>query len=169
MKKIFRLTALILACLTGSFMFNSCSDDDGDGKSGPSSSSSANIAENIEGTWTIEKMKMTVLGQTIEMSKEELSAASGYDRFYDDVLTFSNGKVNGLDYTLEDNRMLLPWYESVEWWADVTVTSSKLTLYYNITTEGVKMQLWTIYSRSRGSADACGAAKAGIADALTGL
>ncbi len=151
MKKLMKFMSMMAFCICAAGFFTSCSDD----KDEPSSSSggSSVSAEQLDGTWTVKKMKMEVFGQTMEMTLEELKQSSGYNQFYDDVLTFSGNKVNGSTYTRDGNRILLPWYEELGWWSTVSISGSEMTLYFDIVQEGVSMKLWTVYTKSRASFD----------------
>lgn len=152
MKKLMKFMSMMAVCICAAGFFTSCSDD----KDEPSSSSSGGSlvsSEQLDGTWTVKKMKMEVLGQTMEMTLEELKQNSGYSQFYDDVLTFSGNKVNGATYTRDGNRILLPWYEELGWWSTVSISGSEMTLFFDIVQEGVSMKLWTVYTKSRASFD----------------
>lgn len=46
---------------------------------------------------------------------------------------------------MKKNSVLLPWYEEQDWWATVSFSGSKMTMYYSVYSEGVKMELWSIY------------------------
>lgn len=146
-KSILKMMALLIVCLCYPLLLCSCgSDDDDDVKSN-------NIADKLQGTWIFEKMKTNVLGQTIEMTKDELKSTSGYDEFYDDVLTFKGSKVNGLEYTLDGNKILLPWYADTDWWEEVSFSGSKMIMYLDEYYEGIRMQLWLTYKKSGSRAE----------------
>lgn len=106
------------------------------------------LVEKLQGTWVLEKMKMSVMGQTIEMTADELKGESGYNEFYDDVLRFSGDKVNGYSYQVKGNKVLFPWYEEENWWAKVSFSGSTMTMYFDINYEGVPMKMWGIYVKS---------------------
>jgi len=139
MKKLFNYVALLAMCLTVSMAFVSCSDDDEDEPKG------GDLVEQLQGTWNFDIMKVNVMGQTIEMDKDEIVDNTGYDRFYDDVLTFSGEKVNGTSYQVSGNKVMLPWYEELGWWASVSFSGNKMTMYYDINYEGAAMKMWITY------------------------
>lgn len=141
MKKLFNYFALLMMCLTVSVAFVSCGDDEDEPKG-------SNLEEQLQGTWNFQVMKISVMGQTIEMDIDDLKNNTGYNQFYDDVLKFSGSKVNGGTYKINGNKILLPWYESVDWWASVSFSGSKMTLYYDINYEGVPMKMWITYIKS---------------------
>ncbi|MGM9833488.1 MAG: hypothetical protein ACI31A_07380 [Candidatus Limisoma sp.] len=139
MKKTFlRIVAMLMVVLFSSVAFVSCGDDDepeGD-----------TLKEKLQGTWTMSKVKVKVLGKTIEMSRDEaLAEGEGY-RYYDDVLTFSGDKVNGDYYKIDGNEILFSWYESEGYWAKVSFSGSQLVLYYDIPVEGIRVEEWIYYS-----------------------
>ncbi len=134
--------------------FVSCGDDDDEPKSGsgggvPGTTVTGNdLVEKLQGTWNFSKMKIQVMGQTIEMDRNDLVHNTGYENFYDDVLTFSGTKVNGLDYSVDGNKILLPWYESEGWWQSVSFSGNTMTLLLDVVYEGVPMKMWLTYIKS---------------------
>lgn len=140
--KFQKLATLLLVCVCCAGIFSSCEKDDDD-----DSVQGSNLVEALQGTWNFQKMKVSVMGQTIEMNADDLKDETGYGAFYDETLTFSGNKVNGAEYEINGNKILLPYYVEQQWWAKVSISGSKLELYYNITEQGVSMQLWTIYTK----------------------
>lgn len=122
-------------------MFSACS-------SSSDEPSGDDLVEKLQGTWVLDKMKMSVMGQTFEMTADELKNESGYNQFYDEVLRFSGDKVNGYDYQVKGNKVLFPWYEETNWWAKVSFSGSTMTMYFDINYEGVPMKMWGIYVKS---------------------
>lgn len=143
-KKILKLLALLFVCLCGTGFLSSCGDD-GDDEDEPKGD---DLVERLQGNWYFETMKISVMGQTIKMTADQLKGESGYDRFYDERLEFSGEKVNGLSYSVDKNMILLPWYTEQGWWGQVSFSGSRMTIYYSITEQGIPMQLWTTYVRS---------------------
>lgn len=136
-----------MLCLFSVSLHSCGSDDDEPGAGAPTGD---DLVEMLQGTWTIEKMKVKTFGQTIELGIDDLKNYSGYSDFYDDVLSFNGNKVNGLSYSIDGNSILLPWYDET-WWTEVSFSGNQMTLYYNINYEGVPMELWAIYSKSNRS------------------
>lgn len=174
MKKYSKFLVFFYAMLIGVMSMNlaACGDDDDDNAISSGSNSAANpqgdnLKEKLQGTWTVDVLKSVVMGQTIEMNRDELIANSGYDDFYDDVLTFNGTKVNGLDYQINGNKILLPWYSDLGWWMSVSFSGNKMTLYLDITYEGVPMKLWVTYAKnsSRATFDPSSNASISILDA----
>lgn len=106
------------------------------------------LVNKLQGTWTFSKMKLAALGQTFELGLDELKQSGGYSDFYDDVLSFNGMKVNGSEYYVDGNKILLPWYTDENLWAKVSFSGSQMTMYYSVYSEGIKMEIWIIYSRS---------------------
>ena len=155
MKKYSKFLVFFYAMLIGVMSMNlaACGDDDDDNANSSGSNSTANpqgdnLKEQLQGTWTVDFLKMVVMGQTIEMSYDQLVENSGYHDFYDDVLTFNGTKVNGLDYQINGNKILLPWYSELGWWMSVSFSGNKMTLYADITYEGIPMKLWVTYAKN---------------------
>lgn len=154
MNKLLKLfSVLFIGAL--SVGFASCGDDDG------SAGSSGNaLVEQLQGTWKVDVMKVQAMGQTIEMNRDELSQISGYDKFYDEVLTFNGTKVNGLDYQINGNQILLPWYAESGWWHTVSFAGNKMTLFLAISYEDMPMKMWVTYVKTGSRADDVSAVKA---------
>lgn len=131
--------SLIVMIIAG---FASCGDD----KDEPSGN---DLVDRLQGTWTIDKMKIQVLGQTFEYDLDDLKDETGYNQFYDEKLTFSGNKVNGQTYKVDGDRILLPYYESEDWWMKVSFSGSNMTLYMDITYQGVAMKMWVTYTKTR--------------------
>ncbi len=140
-KKIFYFLAFWCLCVCSGGFLTSCGDDEDEPKDG-------DLVERLQGTWYIDRMKISVLGQNMEFTADELKDESGYDRFYDETLKFDGEKVNGLSYSVDKNSILLPWYTEQGWWCQVSFSGSKMTMYYDLNYEGINMQLWTTYVKS---------------------
>ena len=152
MKKILlKLLCMSMLCFFSVSLISCESDDDEPGvKNTTTKPTGENLVEALQGTWALEKIKVKCLGQTFEYDLDDLKTQSGNTVFYDDVLTFDGEKVNGLNYSIDGNNILLPWYDDT-WWAEVSFLGTQMTLYYNINYEGVKMEEWAIYSKSNSS------------------
>lgn len=146
---------LLIGALSAGFV--SCSDDDES-----DSPSGNNLVEKLQGKWTFEMMKMQVMGQTIEMNRDQISQSSGYDKFYDEVLTFNGSQVEGLDYQVNGNKILLPWYEDLGWWQTVSFSGNKMTLFLDTTYEGVPIKVWLTYVKNGSRAGFVPSSKASI-------
>lgn len=142
MKKLFlNYALLVMMSLCTGVMFTSCSDDEDEPKGD-------DLVEQLQGTWKFELMKMDVLGKKIEMDIDDIRDNSDADIFYDEVLSFSGQKVNGSAYTIQGNKILLPWYKELGWWMSVSFSGSKMTLYMDVEYEGVPIKLWATYKKS---------------------
>ena len=157
MKKFLKfICALLIGALCVGFV--SCSDDD-DENDKPTGN---NLIEKLQGKWTFEIMKLQAAGQTIEMNRDQIAQGSGFDNFYDDVLTFNGTKVNGLDYQINGNKILLPWYEDLGWWQSVSFSGNKMTLFLNVTYQDIPMKLWLTYVKNGSRAGFVPSSKASI-------
>jgi len=143
-KETINLLALLAVCLFIGCAFTACGDDKKD------EITSDDLVERLQGSWTFETMKINVMGQTIEMDADDLRDDTGYDQFYDEYLSFNGEYVNGSKYYVDGNKVLLPWYEELDWWSKVSFSGSKMTMYYDITSEGVRIKLWTVYVKGGG-------------------
>lgn len=121
--------------------FASCSSD----KDEPTGDQ---LIEKLQGTWRGETIKLQAMGQTMETTFDDAIKDSQYDYFYDAVLTFSGKTVNGYDYQVKGNKVLLPWYEELGWWEEVSFTGNKMVLYMDIVQDGVPMQMWFTYIKT---------------------
>lgn len=141
-KLILNLITVIMVCLF-SVSLSSCSNDN--------EPKGNDLVEKLQGTWTFKTMKLSALGETFELGLDDLKESGGYSEFYDDVLSFNGRKVNGSEYYVEGNKILLPWYTNDNLWAKVSFSGSKMTMYYSVYSEGIKMELWITYTRSNSS------------------
>lgn len=80
------------------------------------------------------------------MNADEIRNGSGYENFYDESLSFSGTKVNGQTYKVDGNRVMLPWYTNLDWWAKVSFSKSQLIFEYDITQNGVNFKMWCYYN-----------------------
>lgn len=138
---ISKFISLFIMCIF-SISLISCNNDEPEDQ---------DLVNKLQGTWTFKSMKLAALGQTFELGLDDLKQSGGYSDFYDDVLSFSGMSVNGSEYYVDGNKVLLPWYTDDDWWAKVSFSGSEMTMYYNVYSEGVKMELWITYSRSNES------------------
>ncbi len=138
-KNIYYLFALIALFTCSTTLFSACGDDE-DSPSGDA------LIERLQGTWFFDKAKLNIMGQTIEMNADEIRNGSGYENFYDESLSFSGTKVNGQTYKVDGNRVMLPWYTNLDWWAKVSFSKSQLIFEYDITQNGVNFKMWCYYN-----------------------
>ncbi|MDE7411868.1 MAG: hypothetical protein K2M94_07505 [Paramuribaculum sp.] len=148
--KIYYLLTLLALFTCSAGFLSSCSDDE-------ESPSGDALIEKLQGNWIFEKMKMNVLGQTIEMTADDLRNSPGVGSnvdFYDESLSFNGTKVNGKSYKVDGNRVMLPWYEDVDWWAKVSFSDSQMIMEYDVTSEGINIKMWAYYNRTGRAASA---------------
>ena len=102
------LTIVMLAVLSVGFV--SCGDDDDDEITGGSE-----LVDKLQGTWQFQKGTETVMGMTITMDRSSLSEMKKSMEqmmgtrveFWDETLSFSGSKVNGVNYKLDGNKLIL--------------------------------------------------------------
>ena len=95
---IFKIMALLLMALISNTALTSCGNDKDD------EPKDDNLKERLQGTWHLTKMKIKCMGQTMELSRDELLSSSNADYLYDDVLTFNDDNVNGSHYEIDGNK-----------------------------------------------------------------
>ena len=136
------LTILMVAML--SFGFVSCGSDDDDEITGGSE-----LVDKLQGTWQFQKGTESVMGMTITMDHSSLSEMKRSMEqmmgtrveFWDETLTFSGSKVNGVNYKLDGNKMILDGMDAMDGISISvkSVTSSTLVLREEISMEGIDM------------------------------
>lgn len=137
---IFKIMALLLMALISNTALTSCGNDKDD------EPKDDNLKERLQGTWHFTKMKIKCMGQTMELSRDELLSSSNADYLYDDVLTFNDDNVNGSHYEIDGNKLLLPYYVDANWWCQVSFSGSQLVLYYDIMQDGIRIEEWAYYN-----------------------
>ena len=145
------LTMIMVAML--SVGFASCgSDDDDDEITGGSE-----LIDKLQGTWQFQKGTETVMGMTITMDRSSLSEMKksmeqmmgSRVEFWDETLSFSGSKVNGVNYTLKGNELLLDGMDAMDGISISvkSVTSSTLVLREAISMEGIELTADMEYSK----------------------
>ncbi len=151
-KSYLHLLAIMMVAML-SFGFASCgSDDDDDDISGGSE-----LVEKLQGTWQFQRGTETVMGMTITMDRSSLSEMKrsmeqmmgSKVEFWDETLTFSGTKVNGVNYKLDGNKLILDGMDAMD---DISisiksVTSSTLVLREDFSMEGISLTADMEYSK----------------------
>lgn len=134
--------------------FASCSSDDDDDEN---NSSSTELVNQLQGTWQFQKGSENVMGMTITMDRSSLSQIKAQMEksvgkkveFWDETLTFSGSKVNGVSYKLDGRKIIL---EGLDEASGITVsiksiTSSTLVLREDFSMEGIELTADMEYSK----------------------
>lgn len=146
------LMAMIMVAML-SVGFASCgSDDDDDEITGGSE-----LVDKLQGTWQFQKGTETVMGMTITMDRSLLSEMKksmeqmmgSRVEFWDETLSFSGSKVNGVNYTLKGNELILDGMDAMDGISISvkSVTSSTLVLRESISMEGIELTADMEYSK----------------------
>ncbi len=122
-----KLAYLIVAatCLLGTV---ACSDNDDLSAS----------AEQLQGTWAFYEAHGRVDGYSFSFNAEELRKISKEFglTFWDDTFTFSGNKVNGVEYKIDGNRLIMSSYgdiSSEQLSGTITeLTGTDLVLHYDL-------------------------------------
>ena len=137
-KKVFSWLALSLFFLL-SYSLTSCGNDDEENYN----LNKDEIISQLQGEWEFYSGTETIMGITIKMDKaslEEIKSMIGSDfQIWDKTLEFRGYKVNGVDYSLENDKLLL---EGIDVFDGFTITiksltSSTLVLHEVISVEGI--------------------------------
>lgn len=148
-KSYLHLVAIMMVAML-SVGFVSCGDDD-------DITSGSELVDNLQGTWQFQKGSETVMGMTITMDRSSLTEMKksmeqmmgSKVEFWDETLTFSGSKVNGVNYKLDGNKLILDGMDAMD---DISisvksVTSSTLVLREEISMEGINMIADMEYSK----------------------
>ena len=132
--------------------FASCGSDDDDEIIGGSE-----LIDKLQGTWQFQKGTETVMGMTITMNRSSLSEMKksmeqmigSRVEFWDETLSFSGSKVNGVNYTLKGNELILDGMDAMDGISISvkSVTSSTLVLRESISMEGIELTADMEYSK----------------------
>ena len=131
------LTFVLAAFLSASFV--SCGNDD----ENDSGVHGEDLVSQLQGKWEFHSGTETIMGMTITMDKsslEEFKSMIGSDfQIWDETLEFRGYKVNGVDYSLENNRLLFESMDTFDGFIVTikSVTSSTLILHEVISVEGI--------------------------------
>lgn len=137
------MAIMMVAMLSVGFV--SCgSDDDDDDITGGSE-----LVDKLQGTWQFQKGTETVMGMTITMDRSSLNEMKksmeqmmgSKVEFWDEILSFSGNKVNGVNFTLKGNKLVLEGLDSMNGISISVknVSSSTLVLHEAISIEGIDM------------------------------
>ena len=146
------LMAMIMVAML-SVGFASCgSDDDDDEITGGSE-----LVDKLQGTWQFQKGTETVMGMTITMDRSSLGEMKksmeqmmgSRVEFWDETLSFSGSKVNGVNYTLKGNVLILDGMDAMDGISISvkSITSSTLVLREAISMEGIELTADMEYSK----------------------
>lgn len=121
MKK-FKFFGIIMMLVMGLSFISCSSDSDGEEPDGGSK------VELLQGKWYFSKGVTKMGGFSNTITREDLPGLAeqmGVSGFWDEQLTFSGNKVNGITYKIDGNRF---YYESSEYANDdIIIKISKLT------------------------------------------
>lgn len=134
--------------------FASCSSEDDDDNGG---SSGSELIDKLQGTWQFQRGTETVMGMTITMDRSSLSKIKqsmeqmmgSKVEFWDETLSFSGSRVNGVNYTLDGKKLILDGMDAMDGISISvkSVTSSTLVLREEISMEGIDMTADMEYSK----------------------
>ncbi|MBO4893160.1 MAG: hypothetical protein J5502_11195 [Prevotella sp.] len=134
--------------------FASCGSDDDDDKI----TGGSELVDKLQGTWQFQKGTETLMGMTITMDRSSLSEMKqsmeqmmgSKVEFWDETLSFSGSKVNGVNYTLKGNELILDGMDTMDGISISvkSVTSSTLVLREAISMEGIELTADMEYSKN---------------------
>lgn len=146
------LTFVMLVML--SVGFTSCGGDDDD----DDITSGSELVDQLQGTWQFQKGTETVMGMTITMDRSSLNEIKksmeqmmgSKVEIWDETLSFSGSKVNGVNYRLEGNKLILDGMDAMDGISIYvkSVTPSTLVLREIISMEGIDMTADMEYSKN---------------------
>jgi len=144
------LTLVTMAML--SLGLSSCSNNDDDDVT-----SGSELIEKLQGTWQFQKGTETMMGMTITMDRSSLNEIKksmeqmmgSKVEIWDETLSFSGSKVNGVNYKLEGNKLILDGMDVMDGISIYvkSVTPSTLVLREIISMEGIDMTADMEYSK----------------------
>ena len=151
-KKVLLNWFVILIAGMISVCFVSCNKDDSE-----DITNSSELVEKLQGTWQFQKGTETVMGMTITMDRSSLSqmkksmeqAMGSRVEFWDETLSFSGSKVNGVNYKLDGKKLILDGMDAMDGISITvkSVTSSTLVLREDISMEGIDITANMEYSK----------------------
>lgn len=146
------LLAIVMVAML-SIGFASCSSDDDDNDI----SGGSELVEKLQGTWKFQKGTETVMGMTITMDRSSLSQMkksmeqmmASKVEFWDETLSFSGNRVNGVNYTLKGSKLILDGMDAMDGISISvkSVSSSTLVLREEISMEGIELAADMEYSK----------------------
>ena len=151
-KKNYLHLVIIMMVAMLSVGFASCSSDDGD-----STPNGQELVDKLQGTWQFTKGTEKVMGTTITMDRSTLSEMKRLMEqmmgtrveFWDETLSFYGNQVNGVNYTLKGNQLILDGMDAM---AGISISvksisSSTLVLHEVISMEGIDLTADMEYSK----------------------
>ena len=151
-KKNYLHLVIIMMVAMLSVSFASCSSDDGD-----STPNGQELVDKLQGTWQFTKGTEKVMGTTITMDRSTLSEMKRLMEqmmgtrveFWDETLSFYGNQVNGVNYTLKGNQLILDGMDAM---AGISISvksisSSTLVLHEVISMEGIDLTADMEYSK----------------------
>ena len=145
------LTLVMVAML--SLGLSSCGGDDEE----DDVTSGSELVDKLQGTWDFRKGTETVMGMTITMDRSSLKEMKksmeqmmgSRVEFWDETLSFSGSKVNGVNYKLDGNKLILDGMDVMDGISIYvkSVTPSTLVLREIISMEGIDMTADMEYSK----------------------
>ena len=116
----------VFLCVISVGALTSCGDDDDD----------VNVSvEQLQGTWVFEKGVTNTMGQTVTIDRNQLHQIGSQMgvSFWDETLTFSGNKVNGIEYEVKGDKFSFTGTEYGDLPCTIpTLTESKLVFHYDI-------------------------------------
>ncbi len=141
---------MMVAMLSVSFV--SCSSDDDD-----NTTDEQELVDKLQGTWQFTKGTEKIMGTTITMDRSTLSEMKRSMEqmmgtrveFWDETLSFYGNQVNGVNYALKGNKLILDGMDAM---AGISISvksisSSTLVLYEVINMEGIDLTADMEYSK----------------------
>ena len=151
-KNYLHLLAIMMVTML-SVGFASCGSDDDDNDI----TGGSELVDKLQGTWKFSKGTETVMGMTItidqsslkDMKKSMEQMMGSKVEFWDETLSFSGNMVNGVNYTLKGNELILDGMDAMDGISISvkSVTSSILVLREAISMEGIDLIADMEYSK----------------------
>lgn len=155
-KKLLHIMAMFMVVVLSVGMVSCGSDDDEEEEYGGGGTTST-LQEKLQGTWEFQSGTETISGITIRMDRSSLSemkksmeqVAGARIEIWDETLTFRGSKVNGVNYTLKGNELILDGVDAMDGISISvkSVTSSTLVLHETISVEDIELTADIEYSK----------------------
>lgn len=144
MKRILNYLSILITVIALNAVAVSC------GSNGSEESDDNNLLISLKGSWELQLITINADGQSYNLTMDDLKDDPEDPFMVDQTLTFSGQKVNNYPFKIDGNRLMLPWYEELGWWAEVSFSGSKkMTLYYDVVVDGIQMKIWSYYVKTR--------------------
>ena len=91
--------------------------------------------EQLQGTWVFEKGVTNTMGQTVTIDRNQLHQIGSQMgvSFWDETLTFSGNKVNGIEYEVKGDKFSFTGTDYGDLPCTIsTLTESKLVFHYDM-------------------------------------